>query len=250
MPQSTRCLRCRSSATRTGGPTRPTACSKADHRSCFLMRRRRGWITTSRPGYSSRATGGRRGVRRSTTRGCFRESSSSTRRAEWCWPTATTTARTSPTRACSTLRCEKPAVGARRGWRVPGPVMDERPRETSSAAVRTTAIIACGALAREVLLLRERYGWSAEVVGVPVLLHNTPDRIPPAVLRRIRQAKAEFDRVVVVYGDCGTSGGLDAVLAAEGVERIAGPHCYEIYAAESFEPIMTEAPGTFFLTDY
>lgn len=128
--------------------------------------------------------------------------------------------------------------------------MDERPRETSSAAVRTTAIIACGALAREVLLLRERYGWSAEVVGVPVLLHNTPDRIPPAVLRRIRQAKAEFDRVVVVYGDCGTSGGLDAVLAAEGVERIAGPHCYEIYAAESFEPIMTEAPGTFFLTDY
>jgi hypothetical protein len=40
------------------------------------------------------------------------------------------------------------------------------------------------------------------------------------------------------------------MLAAEGVERVAGPHCYEIYAAESFEPIMREAPGTFFLTDY
>src|SRR3989304_6948321 len=99
------------------------------------------------------------------------------------------------------------------------------------------AIVACGALAREVLLLREKYGWSAEVVGVPVLLHNTPDRIPPAVRRRIREMKARFERVVVVYGDCGTAGGLDAMLAAEGVERIAGPHCYEIYPAQSFEPM-------------
>jgi hypothetical protein len=128
--------------------------------------------------------------------------------------------------------------------------MDEPARETASAAVCTTAIIACGALAREVLLLREKYGWPAEVVGVPVLLHNTPNRIPPAVQRRIREMKARFERVVVVYGDCGTAGGLDEMLAAEGVERVAGPHCYEIYAADSFEPIMTEAPGTFFLTDY
>lgn len=112
------------------------------------------------------------------------------------------------------------------------------------------AIIACGALAREVLQLRERYHWPAEVVGVPVLLHNHPDRIPPAVLRRIRETRERFDRVVVVYGDCGTAGGLDAALAAEGVERIAGPHCYEMYAAGSFESIMAEQPGTFFLTDY
>ena len=113
-----------------------------------------------------------------------------------------------------------------------------------------TAIIACGALAREVLALRDRYRWAAEVIGVPVLLHNHPDRIPPAVLRRIHEARESFDRVVVVYGDCGTSGGLDAALAAEGVERIAGPHCYEMYAADSFESILAEAPGTFFLTDY
>lgn len=113
-----------------------------------------------------------------------------------------------------------------------------------------TAIIACGALAREVLALRDRYRWAAEVIGVPVLLHNHPDRIPPAVLRRIHEARESFDRVVVVYGDCGTSGGLDTALAAEGVERIAGPHCYEMYAADSFESILAEAPGTFFLTDY
>jgi hypothetical protein len=112
------------------------------------------------------------------------------------------------------------------------------------------AIIACGALAREVLALRDKYRWPAEVVGVPVLLHNHPDRIPPAVRRRVREMRAKYERVVVVYGDCGTAGGLDEALAEEGVERIAGPHCYEIYAAPAFEAIMAEAPGTFFLTDY
>lgn len=125
-----------------------------------------------------------------------------------------------------------------------------RPTPAPSDPGVRTAIIACGALAREVLLLRDRYRWKAEVIGVPVLLHNHPDRIPPAVQRRIREARQHFDRVVVVYGDCGTSGGLDAALQGEGVERIAGPHCYEIYAAESFDSIMAEAPGTFFLTDY
>jgi hypothetical protein len=122
--------------------------------------------------------------------------------------------------------------------------------KTGAPGPTSTVIVACGALAREVLALRDKYGWQAEVVGVPVLLHNTPERIPPAVRRRIRELRAKHDRVVVVYGDCGTAGGLDAALAEEGVERIAGPHCYEIYAAGEFEKIMAEAPGTFFLTDY
>jgi hypothetical protein len=125
-------------------------------------------------------------------------------------------------------------------------VTEKRPPEVKAPVV----IVACGALAREVLELRDKYGWAAEVVGVPVLLHNTPERIPPAVRRRIRELRATHARVVVVYGDCGTAGGLDAALAEEGVERIAGPHCYEIYAAGEFEKIMAEAPGTFFLTDY
>lgn len=121
---------------------------------------------------------------------------------------------------------------------------------SSTEAKAPVAIVACGALAREVLELRDKYGWEAEVVGVPVLLHNTPGRIPAAVRRRIRELRATHARVVVVYGDCGTAGGLDAALAEEGVERIAGPHCYEIYAAGAFDEIMAEAPGTFFLTDY
>jgi hypothetical protein len=105
-------------------------------------------------------------------------------------------------------------------------------------------------LAREVLALRDRYAWDADVLGVPVLLHNRPERIPPAVRQRIREARQSYGRVVVVYGECGTRGELDAVLAEEGVERVAGPHCYEMYADGQFADLMRQAPGTFFLTDF
>ena len=114
----------------------------------------------------------------------------------------------------------------------------------------STALIACGALAREVLALRDKCGWEVEVLGVAALLHNEPDRIPAAVLSTIRDARERHDRVFVVYGDCGTGGMLDRMLAAEGVERVPGPHCYEIYAGSQFEAMTDDEPGTFFLTDY
>jgi hypothetical protein len=113
-----------------------------------------------------------------------------------------------------------------------------------------TALIACGALAREVLALKEKHGWDADVLGVPSLLHNEPDRIPAAVQQRIRQAREAYEKVIVVYGDCGTGGLLDHMLEQEGVQRVTGPHCYEMYADGTFEKLMAEAPGTYFLTDY
>jgi hypothetical protein len=118
------------------------------------------------------------------------------------------------------------------------------------APAPTTALIACGALAREVLALQARHGWTAEVLALPALLHNTPERIPPALRQRIREARRRYDRVIVVYGDCGTGGALDRMLAEEGVERVAGPHCYEMYADGRFAALMDQAPGTYFLTDY
>jgi hypothetical protein len=113
-----------------------------------------------------------------------------------------------------------------------------------------TALIACGALARETLALRNKHGWDADVLGVSVLLHNRPDRIGDAVRERIREARGRYDRVVVVYGDCGTSGQLDTLLEAEGVRRVAGPHCYEMYGGADFDRLMIEEPGTYFLTDF
>ncbi len=117
-------------------------------------------------------------------------------------------------------------------------------------ARRRVALVVCGALAREVLTLRQNHGWDADVLAVPSLLHNHPERIPEAVQRRIRDLRSRYDRVIVVYGDCGTGGLLDAMLAAEGVERLSGPHCYEMYADGRYESLMAEAPGTYFLTDY
>ncbi len=122
-------------------------------------------------------------------------------------------------------------------------------REGRKAKVRT-ALIACGALARELVALKQKHGWDAYILGLPALLHNHPGSIPAAVLSRIREARKHYDRVIVAYGDCGTGGQLDSALEAEGVERIRGPHCYEMYAANRFESLMAEEPGTFFLTDY
>ena len=55
----------------------------------------------------------------------------------------------------------------------------------------------------------------------------------------------------MVYGDCGTGGLLDAMLQEEGVERIAGPHCYAFYSGNAAFAARAEADMTaFFLTDY
>ncbi len=112
------------------------------------------------------------------------------------------------------------------------------------------AFIACGALARELRALVCAHGWSVDILGLPALLHNRPERIPGLVRERIRQAREHYERIVVVYGDCGTGGQLDAVLDEEGVSRIAGPHCYEMYAYPEFDELSTAEIGTFFLTDF
>lgn len=112
-------------------------------------------------------------------------------------------------------------------------------------------LIACGALARELVALRERHGWDAQILAVPAHLHNTPERIPDAVKARLEEARTADEKAIVVYGDCGTGGMLDAVLKDLNVERISGPHCYEQYAgAASFSQMMEAELGTFFLTDY
>jgi hypothetical protein len=116
----------------------------------------------------------------------------------------------------------------------------------------TTLVIACGALAREVLAVAEQDGLAnLAVTCLPAIWHNRPEKIPEGVRGKIREARGKYDRIFVAYGDCGTGGELDRVLAEEGVERIGGPHCYQFFAgAEAFEAMMDAEPGSFFLTDY
>jgi hypothetical protein len=113
-----------------------------------------------------------------------------------------------------------------------------------------TCLIICGALAREVLALKERHGWAVDVVAVPATFHMIPARIAPAVEQRILELRERYDRLIVVYGDCGTGGALDQMLDRHGIERIAGPHCYEWYGGGLFQALMDEEPGTYFLTDF
>jgi hypothetical protein len=115
-----------------------------------------------------------------------------------------------------------------------------------------TLLIACGALAREMLALIEANGWTHLTLEcLPAKLHNRPERIPDAVRGKIREKRAEYDSIVVAYADCGTGGLLDRVLEEEGVARIGGPHCYSFYAgADVFNALHDEEPGSFYLTDY
>lgn len=114
----------------------------------------------------------------------------------------------------------------------------------------TTALIICGALAHEVIEIVNKHGWDAEVFGVPALDHMFPEKIAPDVEKRILELKDQYERLIVVYGDCGTRGALDEMLARHHIERIDGPHCYEMYGGKTFEELMKEEPGTYFLTDF
>ena len=111
-------------------------------------------------------------------------------------------------------------------------------------------IIACGALARDVIAIRNKYGWDAKVLAVPAILHNRPEQIPAAVQKQIQESRRDHARVIVVYGECGTRGALDHLIHDEDAVRVSGPHCYEQYAGDSFDKLMSEEPGTFFLTDF
>jgi hypothetical protein len=120
------------------------------------------------------------------------------------------------------------------------------------APTPTTLVIACGALAREMLAVAEQQGLAnLAVTCLPAIWHNRPEKIPGGVRAKIQEAKGKYDRIFVAYGDCGTGGELDRVLAEEGVERIEGPHCYQFFAGtEAFAAMMEAEPGSFFLTDY
>jgi Protein of unknown function (DUF1638) len=120
------------------------------------------------------------------------------------------------------------------------------PRRKDGA--RKVLVIACGALAREVLALRLD---AIDLTCLPASLHNRPERIPEAMRAKIRANRAAYDEILCLYGDCGTGGALDKVLAEEGVRRIAGAHCYAFYAGEeAFAALAEEEPGTFYLTDF
>jgi hypothetical protein len=125
-------------------------------------------------------------------------------------------------------------------------------RATQAPDPSRVLVIGCGALARELVAVIDQAGLAnVDLTCLPATLHNRPGGIPAAVRARIRAARPRYERIFIAYADCGTGGLLDRALADEGVERLPGAHCYEVYAgADAFASISEEDPATFYLTDF
>ena len=113
-------------------------------------------------------------------------------------------------------------------------------------------LVACGALARELLVITSQFPDDVlDITCLPASWHNHPERIVPGLRRKVSALRRKGRDVAVVYGDCGTGGEIDAFLTEQQVDRIPGPHCYEVFLGPAeFADEMERELGTFFLTDY
>lgn len=159
----------------------------------------------------------------------------------------------------SDLEVVTPEGGPRRGGAAaltPPPALPDDAVLTETglapAGAGRVLLIACGALAREILALKAANGWDhLDLQCLPALLHNRPERIPAAVEAAVEAARGRYGRIFVVYADCGTGGRLAAVCARLGVEMVAGPHCYAMFDGLAAFAGRAEAEmGAFYLTDF
>ena len=113
-------------------------------------------------------------------------------------------------------------------------------------------LIACGALAREILALIKANGWDhMDLQCLPANLHLYPDRIVAAVEQAVERNRDRYQRIFVVYADCGTGGQLQAKCADLGVEMVEGPHCYSFFEGNAaFAAHGDDETTAFYLTDF
>ncbi|MGB1189411.1 MAG: DUF1638 domain-containing protein [Pseudomonadales bacterium] len=120
----------------------------------------------------------------------------------------------------------------------------------------STLLIACGALAREVVALKNQYQFiDLNIICLDARLHNTPEQITGKLRQKIRAHRSEYARILIGYADCGTGGAIDRLIESEQafgeIARLPGAHCYEFYAGSSrFQQMADDEPGTFYLTDF
>jgi hypothetical protein len=122
-----------------------------------------------------------------------------------------------------------------------------RPARTGSVL-----LIACGALAREILDLKRINGWHhLDLQCLPANLHLWPDRISGAVEAAVRQYRDAYNSIFVVYADCGTGGHLFDKCNELGVQMVEGPHCYSFFEGNAAFAAHAETEFTaLYLTDF
>tara|TARA_B100000795_G_scaffold269998_1_gene261751 strand:+ start:5434 stop:6054 length:621 start_codon:yes stop_codon:yes gene_type:complete len=113
-------------------------------------------------------------------------------------------------------------------------------------------VIACGALAHEIVWLQRLNNWNQiELQCLDAELHNRPKLIPQKLRDKIKENLGQYQSIFVAYADCGTGGEIDRVLEEENIERLPGAHCYSFYATEErFSELAEQELGTFYLTDF
>lgn len=119
-------------------------------------------------------------------------------------------------------------------------------------ALQNVLVIACGALAREIGAIVQANGLDhIELICLPAIWHNRPEKIAPGVRKLIRENRDRYGKIAVAYAECGTQGQLDKLCEEEGVERIAGPHCYSFYwGNDDFAKRAEDDIDALFLTDF
>ncbi len=120
------------------------------------------------------------------------------------------------------------------------------------SADKTTLVIACGAIAHELVAVVEANNLDhIDIQCLPAEWHNTPDKIAPGVDNLLTERLPDYQSAYVAYADCGTGGHLDTVLEKHQVQRLPGAHCYAFFTGqETFDELAEDELGTFYLTDY
>ena len=115
-------------------------------------------------------------------------------------------------------------------------------------------VVACGAIAREVLAVIGLNGWTHVTLQcLPGKLHNTPARDRRQGGREARARRRHRVRTTRCSWRTETAGrpGRSTWLAAHGVERLPGDHCYGFFAGvDAFAAMHEDNPFTFYLTDF
>jgi hypothetical protein len=120
----------------------------------------------------------------------------------------------------------------------------------AAAGTGRLLVLACGALAREILALIRINGWDhVDLHCLPAILHNYPDKITGAVREAVVERRDGYEKVFVAYADCGTGGDLEKACAELGVEMIRGPHCYAFFEGLDVFTGRDEI-YSFYLTDF
>ena len=119
-------------------------------------------------------------------------------------------------------------------------------------------VIACGALAHEIVWLQKVNGWAQiDLQCLDAELHNKPKLIPQKLRAALEKNRGQYQHIFIGYGDCGTGGEIDRIIAQEidagdkKIDRLPGAHCYSFYAGEGrFNDLAEQELGTFYLTDF